>query len=88
MENAFDVGDRARAELADLIDRQMRPLGDAVLARLHVADGQTVMDVGCGAGEATIQLAGLVGPTVGSSVSTSPRASSRSPDVGRATWPM
>lgn len=62
MANAFDVGDRARAELANLIDRQMRPLGDAVLARLHVADGQTVMDVGCGAGEATIQLAGLVGP--------------------------
>lgn len=61
MENAFDVGDRARAELTDLIDRQMRPLGDAVLAKLPLAGGQTVMDVGCGAGEATMQLAELVG---------------------------
>ena len=62
MENALDVGDRARAELADLIDRQMRPLGDAVFSKLLVAEGQTVIDVGCGAGEATMQLAELVGP--------------------------
>ncbi|MDJ0276074.1 class I SAM-dependent methyltransferase [Sphingomonas sp. 2R-10] len=62
MENAFDVGDRARAELADLIDRQMRPLGDAVFSKLPLAEGQTVMDVGCGTGEATLQLAALVGP--------------------------
>ncbi|KQN06689.1 hypothetical protein ASE78_15280 [Sphingomonas sp. Leaf25] len=70
VENAFDVGDRARAELADLIDRQMQPLGDVVLAKLPIAEGQTVMDVGCGAGEATMQLAELLAPTVRSSEST------------------
>lgn len=61
MVNGFDVGDRARAELADLIDRQMRPLGDAVLAKLPLGTGQMIMDVGCGAGEVTMQLADIVG---------------------------
>ena len=63
MQNALDVGDQARAELADLIDRQMRPLGEAVLNKLPLSEGQTVMDVGCGAGEATMQIADRVGPS-------------------------
>lgn len=60
--NAQEVGDRARAALADPIDRQMRPLGDAVLDRLPLGDGQIALDVGCGAGAATMQLADRIGP--------------------------
>ncbi|WP_302479982.1 class I SAM-dependent methyltransferase [Sphingomonas bacterium] len=41
----------------------MRPLGEAVLNKLPLAEGQTIMDVGCGAGEATMQLADRVGPS-------------------------
>jgi SAM-dependent methyltransferase len=59
----FDLGDRARAELADHIDRQMSPLGLAAMAVLAPERGHTVLDVGCGAGETILQLADRVGPT-------------------------
>jgi len=58
-----DVGDRARAELADLIDRQMSPLGLAAMAVLAPEQGHTVLDVGCGAGQTILQLADWVGPS-------------------------
>jgi SAM-dependent methyltransferase len=57
----LDAGDRARAELADLIDRQMSPLGLAAMAALGPEEGQTVLDVGCGAGETVLQLVERVG---------------------------
>ncbi len=57
------VGDQARAELADLIDLQMSPLGMAAIDALAPADGQTVLDIGCGAGQTILQLMDRVGPT-------------------------
>lgn len=58
-----DLGDRARAELADLIDLQMSPLGIAAMDALAPAEGQTVLDIGCGAGQTILQLMDRIGPT-------------------------
>lgn len=60
--DAAAIGDQARAELADLIDRQMDPLGRAGIAALAPAPGDIVLDVGCGAGATLVQLAELTGP--------------------------
>lgn len=57
------MGDQARAELADLIDLQMSPLGVAAIDALAPVEGQTVLDIGCGAGQTTLQLMDRVGPT-------------------------
>jgi SAM-dependent methyltransferase len=59
----LEGGDRARADLADLIDRQMSPLGLAAIAALAPERSDTVLDVGCGAGETIMQLADRVGPS-------------------------
>lgn len=56
-----NLGDEARAELACLIDRQMSPLGLAAMHALAPLQGEVVLDIGCGAGETLVQLAGLVG---------------------------
>jgi len=57
-----DLGDQARAEFADLIDLQMSPLGLAAIDALAPAEGQTVLDIGCGAGQTILQLMDRVGP--------------------------
>lgn len=44
------------------IDAQIRPLGALVLARAELAPGQHVLDVGCGCGDTTIELARRVAP--------------------------
>jgi SAM-dependent methyltransferase len=58
-----ESADRARAEISPLIDLQMSPLGIAAMDALAPAEGQTVLDVGCGAGETLLQLAQRLGPT-------------------------
>lgn len=57
------LGDQVRADLADLIDLQMSPLGLAAMDALAPTSGQTVLDIGCGAGETVLQLADRVGAT-------------------------
>jgi SAM-dependent methyltransferase len=57
------LGDQARADLAELIDLQMSPLGLAAMDALAPVAGQTVLDIGCGAGETILQLAERVGLT-------------------------
>ena len=56
-----DLADKARAELADLLDLQLSPLGLVAIEALAPRIGDVVLDVGCGAGQSALQLADRVG---------------------------
>lgn len=45
------------------MDALIGPIGDAALARAAPRPGERVLDVGCGVGQTTLQLAERVGPT-------------------------
>ena len=49
------------AQLSDVIDTQIAPLGGEALDRIGVGAGQRVLDVGCGCGQTTLELARRVG---------------------------
>jgi SAM-dependent methyltransferase len=48
-----------------LLDEQIAPLGRAAMDRAGVAAGERVLDVGCGCGHTTLELAERVGPSGG-----------------------
>ena len=56
-----DLADKARAEVADLLDLQLSPLGLLAIEALSLRMGEAVLDVGCGAGQTVLQLADRVG---------------------------
>jgi ubiquinone/menaquinone biosynthesis C-methylase UbiE len=59
----------AWAELAELIDLQLSPLGLQARAALAPRPGEVIVDVGCGAGQTVAQLAERVatdGQVIGS----------------------
>lgn len=47
----------------DALDRQIAPIGVAAMNAASVKPGDSVIDIGCGAGQTTIELARLVGET-------------------------
>ena len=57
-----ETAGRTWADLQDRIDRQIRPLGQAILDRLAPEPGETAIDVGCGCGDTSLELARRVGP--------------------------
>jgi SAM-dependent methyltransferase len=57
-----DVAGRTWAALQERIDRQIRPLGLAAMDRLTPAGGEAILDVGCGCGDTSLELARRVGP--------------------------
>jgi len=54
-------GGQAWARNADGQDRELQALGDALLDTLAAANGESVLDVGCGPGTTTIAIAHQVG---------------------------
>ncbi|MCE2987405.1 MAG: methyltransferase domain-containing protein [Phenylobacterium sp.] len=60
-----ETAGRTWADLQDRIDRQIRPLGLAAMQRLAPAPGEQVVDVGCGCGDTSLELARRVGPEGG-----------------------
>jgi len=61
MSRTSDLADKSRVEVADLLDRQLSPLGLRAIAALSPRPGDSILDVGCGAGQSVLQLAELVG---------------------------
>jgi SAM-dependent methyltransferase len=47
----------------DMLDAMIGPLGRRALDRARVAAGESVLDVGCGCGDTTLELARRVGPS-------------------------
>jgi SAM-dependent methyltransferase len=60
--SSLELADSARGEVADLLDLQLSPLGLTAMDALDPQAGQTIVDIGCGAGQTVQQLAGRVGP--------------------------
>lgn len=48
--------------LQDRLDRQLSPLGLTAMAALDLAADDRVIDIGCGCGQTSLELAGEVGP--------------------------
>ncbi len=58
-----DSGGAAWVAFQDQLDRQLSVVGAAAQAALDVRLGESILDVGCGCGATTIDLAAAVGPT-------------------------
>jgi SAM-dependent methyltransferase len=56
-----DAPGKTWADLQDVLDVQLEPMGAAVLKALAARPGERVIDVGCGCGQTTLALADAVG---------------------------
>jgi len=57
-----EVRVRAWAEVRELLELQLAPLGRRTLQALAPNPGESVLDIGCGGGETTLDLARAVAP--------------------------
>lgn len=57
-----DLAAQAWAEVCELLDLQLSPLGMRAIDALSPILGDAVVDIGCGAGQTVLQLAERVGP--------------------------
>jgi ubiquinone/menaquinone biosynthesis C-methylase UbiE len=74
------------AELQDLLDVQLEPMGAATLDALALRPGDRVIDIGCGCGQTTLALADRVGAeglAVGADISEPMLAVARGRAAGR-----
>ena len=58
---AAALAGQAWAEMRDLLDRQLSPLGLQAIEALSPQAGEVIADIGCGAGQTLVQLAARVG---------------------------
>jgi SAM-dependent methyltransferase len=57
-----DVSGAKWVALQEVLDSQIGPLGAAAMDRAQIAPGEAILDVGCGCGDSSLQLAERVGP--------------------------
>jgi SAM-dependent methyltransferase len=57
-----EVRARAWAEVRDLLELQLAPLGHQALAQLAPRPGESILDIGCGGGETALDLVDAVAP--------------------------
>lgn len=57
-----DTAGRTWAEVQGPLDRQLAPLGRVAMAALAAAPGERIVDIGCGSGQASLELARAVQP--------------------------
>lgn len=50
------------ARFQQLLDRQVEPLGAQAMRQLAISPGERVVDIGCGCGQTSLELAARVGP--------------------------
>lgn len=56
-----DAAGQAWVDLQDLLDRQVAPLGERAITALAPGAGERILDIGCGCGQTTLELARRVG---------------------------
>ena len=61
--DSLDIAGRARVAVQEPLERQMEPLGRPALMALAAKPGECILDIGCGAGQQTLELADAVGPS-------------------------
>jgi SAM-dependent methyltransferase len=62
IENWNNATGKTWAMLHERLDRQIAPIGQAAMRRAAFAPGDQVLDVGCGCGETSIDIAGRIAP--------------------------
>ena len=59
-----DVIGRTWATLHERLDRQLGPIGRAAMAKAEFSPGRSVLDIGCGCGETSLEIAAAIKPGV------------------------
>jgi SAM-dependent methyltransferase len=77
----------------DRLDRQLNPLGREALAALAPAPGEAALDIGCGCGQTSLELAQAVGPSgqvtavdISAPMLEVARGRATPPGAARVTW--
>jgi ubiquinone/menaquinone biosynthesis C-methylase UbiE len=56
-----EVSGQRWVDMGDIIDTQIAPLGETAMDRAQISPGQRILDIGCGCGQTTVDLAARVG---------------------------
>jgi len=56
-----EVSGERWVEMGDVIDAQISPLGEVAMDRAQIESGERVLDIGCGCGQTSLELATRVG---------------------------